>query len=290
MIKFKNLLSNIIKVKTQRGMIAYLHRLEENDYFKLKSQSKDLNIILEIESDKSELLKIIKNFSEDLIYLDIHKNSLRKDSLDGLEKYIKVSEDASKAWSIRVCLILFLLLFVLLGFFMIHPRVFPLLSDPFIISFVFFLLFFLSIYPIIYWSFRSTKYRATSFALNRLSNKIISANDCINWDYYTEIVCKIPRVFIKDAENILIYELRKMEREFDAGLEFIYIFAFIAAVITSLLLTTVGFSTNSFIGFGVLIAIFLAFYRYFSRKSKDFRVNCLEQLLLLLRLAQNKLD
>lgn len=302
MIKFRNLLSNIIKVKPQRSVIAYFHRLEENDYFKLKS--KDLNITSEIESNKSELLKILKDFSEDLIYLDIHKSRRLEPRLFGLEKYIKVSEDTSKRWSIRSCQILFLCVF--LGFLIsILSPVFPSLTARYgiyaslaglflIILFVSALLLLLSsIHLNVYWYSRAIKYQGTSFTLNRFSNKTMPAIDLIDWDYYIERVCKIPIIFIKNSENILSYELRKMEREFDTSLELVYIPAFIVAyfaVFSSSKIGLINSTSLAVIGFGVVIAIFLAFCRYSSRKTKDFSANCLEQLLLLLRLAQNKLD
>jgi hypothetical protein len=288
-IKFRNLLSNIIKVKPQRGIIAYLHRLEENDYFKLKS--KDLNITSEIESNKLELLKILKDFSEDLIYLDIHKKRRLENSLFSLEEYIKVSENTMKIIKNRLLMFSFFFLGCIFVFILKHRSYVLPFFFFYIISCIIVLLFLLFfVYLSVYWLERFYNYRSISFALNRLSNKIISRNDYICWDDYIERMCEIPKNLIKDVDSILSYELREVEREFDASLELVYVVAAVGGFVVFSWIGKFYQATLALIGLGVLIAILSALYRYFTRKSKNFRINCLEQLLLLLRLVQNKLD
>jgi hypothetical protein len=285
-IKIKKILSNIIKLKPQADINVYLDRLEENDHFKLKSQLSDFKITSEIESNKSELLKILKDFSEDLIYLDIHKKRRLENSLFSLEEYIKVSENTIK--TIKNQLIKLSFPFLFLSFiFILNYRIYVLLFCLFCIIFLFlsFLLIAIFLCLSVYWLDRFYNYRDISFALNRLSNKIRSRNDDICWDDYIERICKIPTNLIKDVDSILSYELREIERKFDASLELIYVVAAIGFIVLPWISKTLAL-----IGLGVSIPIliFSALSRYYSRKSKNFRINCLEQLLLLLRLAQNK--
>jgi hypothetical protein len=299
-IKIKNLLItiiNVINLKPQTDITEYLHRLEENNHFKLKSQLSDFNLTSEIESNKLELLEILKDFSEDLIYLDMHKNRRLEYRLFGLEEYIKASENILKIISNRLLqlfvLCIFSALITTLGFSIFIPRheSYVLLFGPFLFYIFSLLLLFcicLFVCLYVYWLDRIFNYKSTSFTLNRLSR-----NDCIYWDVYIERICKIPKILIKDVDSILSYELKKVEREFDASLELVYVVAAVAGFITFLVSSRMGIinqATLALIGLGVLIAMISSLYRYLSRKSKNFRINCLEQLLLLLRLAQNKLE
>jgi hypothetical protein len=296
-VKAKNPLNKLLKVKHRGGIVIYLNRLEESNYFKLQAKSHDCNIVLEVESSKSELLNILKDFSEDLIYLDIHKIIDRKGRLFGLEEYIKVSSNTSRAWIYRILLLFLVVLFAIVFLSRISPSgVYANLTGVFLILIL--LLFFILLpcytYLCLYWVDRAGSYNNISFLLNRLSNKMKFDSNYVDWNKYIDKICEIPKVFIKDAENILIYEVKKMERELDTSLEFVYVFAAISAIYIFSTTPKVGLinsTTLAFIGgVGFLTAIFSALYRYSSRRSKDFKVDCLEQLLLLLRLAQNKLE
>jgi hypothetical protein len=103
---------------------------------------------------------------------------------------------------------------------------------------------------------------------------------------YVEKICEYPKDKIQDIEKNIGSELKKIEREFDSNLELAPI---LAAIIVVAFTMNTDFK-NFILGIAGLSSLVIAFLRLLNRRNKNFQIDCLEQILLLLQLAQNKLD
>jgi hypothetical protein len=302
MTKIKKLLSNLIRIKLQDNTIAYFRHLEEEDKFKPASTT----INFSDSTSESDLLEqIIKDFCEELFYIDIHKKGAvhRVNNSFGLEKpYIRSSNHAFEAWSKRTwwplipLLIIYWMIFLIfrilcynfLGIKSLLVYDYILIVIGALIGVVWLLYLCLSTFLLGHWVTRRDNYQSVSFVLNKLSIKITSC------EHYLDRLNSISKKTIKDVEKKLSCELREKEREFDLRLETAYLWAILGFCI---ILAAFGISLKEIegtliatIGFGSFVALISFIIRIYIRKNRAFQIYCLEQILLLLQFAQNDLE
>jgi hypothetical protein len=281
------------KVQTQNRFASFLCFLGWRNPKKRKSKIYDFHIhISSLDSTELSILTILKEFIVEIIQNDLRNARYKNIFLIEIQKYIRFSNKKSnKAFNTALA---YVLRFFVFGSSMslLALKFFPLSISKFkyffilslfmtlIILFIFSLRSFLLVCVGFFWSNRSGSYNKVSSIFQRsVKNKVLL-------NIYVEKICEYPKDKIQDIEKNIGSELKKIEREFDSNLELAPI---LAAIIVVAFTMNTDFK-NFILGIAGLSSLVIAFLRLLNRRNKNFQIDCLEQILLLLQLAQNKLD
>jgi hypothetical protein len=258
----------------------------------------NLNIdSLKINSTELNILNILQNFVKEVFYQDLRKISHKNSSLKNTKKYIVFSAKICFSYFRKSFLPFFLVLGILI-FFFVWLRfssfgrdqlnsVWMSLLIVFVSSLALMLLVLSGVYLFfsLFWLQRNMNYDRISLQLVKsVRNKILLNS-------YIEKLCKYPKNNIQEIEKSIGYEIKEIQRELDSNLE---LAPLISALVFSAFFIYSGWSlqaiNSTLLGVAGLLAVIGAFFRWLNRKNKKFQIDCLEQLVLLLQLAQDKLS
>jgi hypothetical protein len=147
-----------------------------------------------------------------------------------------------------------------------------------------FIIFLVFCYLFIYWKERYKNYDQISFALNKLYHQKFLFEDHIDQ------LSNYSKASIEEIENVITFELKSIERDMDSNLELAPILAvvFFFMFFVSSKLKIEDFNSALF-GVAGFLSLLVAFIKWLNRRNKKFKIDCFEQVLLLLQLAKSNL-